>query len=142
MTGGAAVLRLANRLSELAPLRAAVEELVRGTDAPDEEVFEVNVALEEVFCNVVRHGFPEGGEHEIEVSLALADGTLVAVVSDDGVAFDPLGAPAPDLEAPIEERRIGGLGVFLTKSFMDEVSYRREGGRNVLRLARRLPRGR
>jgi anti-sigma regulatory factor (Ser/Thr protein kinase) len=130
------VLRLPNRLSELATLRAAVDAVLRGPGVDEHVLFEVNVALEEIFCNVVEHAYPDGGEHVVDVRLELQRGVFRAVVSDDGVAFDPLAAPEPDVNAPLEERRIGGLGVFLTRKFMDEVSYRREAGRNVLTLSR------
>ena len=62
----------------------------------------------------------------------MADGLVTATVVDDGEAFDPREAPPPDLDAPLEERQAGGLGMHLVRATMDEVDYRREDGRNVL----------
>ena len=132
-------LHLANRLAELGPLRDAVDALLLEEGHPEPVRFEVNVALEEVFTNVVHYAYPDdGGAHEIDVALALEDGVLQASVEDSGVPFDPLGVPPPDLEAPLEERVPGGLGIFLAKQFMDTLEYSREGGRNVLTLTKRL----
>ncbi len=62
----------------------------------------------------------------------------MAEISDDGVAFDPLKVPPPDLTADLESRPIGGLGVHFVKTLMDEVAYRREGDRNVLTMRKRF----
>ena len=57
---------------------------------------------------------------------------VIATVEDDGVPFDPRDAPLPDLDASLDERQAGGLGMHLVRSTMDGIDYRREGGRNVL----------
>ena len=68
-----------------------------------------------------------------------ADGdTAVLTFIDGGVPFDPLTRKAPDVTLSAEEREIGGLGIFLTRKLMDEVRYRREDGRNILTLRKRL----
>ena len=90
------------------------------------------MSLDEIVCNVIRHGFDDDKEHEIHVAVDVADGVVTASVTDDGVAFDPREAPLPNLDAPIEERQPGGLGMHLVRSTMDEVDYRREDDRNIL----------
>ena len=99
------------------------------------------LALEEVFMNVVMHGSPPGTAPTVEVSLGLADGQIAMTVEDDGPPFDPLMLPQPDVEAGIEERRIGGLGVFLVRQLMDTLDYRRVGARNQLRMTQRVESG-
>ena len=102
----------------------------------------VEVALDEVLANVVRHGLEgrEGGSVEIELTLdtGVQPPLCRVVVEDDGPAFDPLSAPEPDTSLGIEDRPIGGLGIALVRRLMDEVQYERRDGRNCLRLARRL----
>ena len=71
-------------------------------------------------------------------SLSVGDGVVMAEISDDGRAFDPLQVPPPDLDADLELRPIGGLGVHFMKTLMDEVAYRREGGRNILTMRKRF----
>ena len=65
---------------------------------------------------------------------------LASVVDDDGRAYNPLEAPRPILEADIEDRPIGGLGVHIVRTVMDELEYRRDGGRNILIMRKRMPR--
>jgi serine/threonine-protein kinase RsbW len=102
----------------------------------------VEVSLDEVLANVVRHGLEGRGELarvELELRLEPGDPPRCEVrVEDDGPEFDPLGAAAPDTSLGVEERPIGGLGIELVKRLMDEVHYERRDGRNRLRLARRL----
>lgn len=102
----------------------------------------VEVSLDEVLANVVRHGLEGRGELarvELELRFEPGDPPRCEVrVEDDGPEFDPLGAAAPDTSLGVEERPIGGLGIELVKRLMDEVHYERRDGRNRLRLARRL----
>jgi anti-sigma regulatory factor (Ser/Thr protein kinase) len=66
---------------------------------------------------------------------------VTVTVEDDGVPFNPLEATEPDLDRPLEERSIGGLGIHLVKNLMDDVEYRREAGRNYLVMRKRVPAG-
>jgi anti-sigma regulatory factor (Ser/Thr protein kinase) len=72
------------------------------------------------------------------LELERADGKLNLSLSDDGPAFDPLALPTPDLDAPLEERPVGGLGVYLVREMMDDVSYSHRGGRNCLSMWKSL----
>ena len=102
----------------------------------------VDVSLDEVLANVVRHGLAGRGEEArvvLEIDFEPGDPPRCVVrVEDDGPAFDPLQAAAPDTSLGLDERPIGGLGIELVRRLMDEVHYERSGGRNRLRLARRL----
>ena len=103
----------------------------------------VDVSLDEVLANVVHHALAgRGGEACVEIVVSLdtdvAPASCELVVSDDGPAFDPLAAEAPDTTLGVEERPIGGLGIALARRLMNDVSYVRRDGRNHLRLQRRL----
>ena len=100
------------------------------------EINQIQIAAEEVLANIISYAYPnEGGS--IEITCDIEEGKrLVIQTVDWGVPFDPLSLPDPDIEAPIEERDIGGLGVFMMRQIMDEVSYKREGERNILTLAK------
>jgi serine/threonine-protein kinase RsbW len=120
----------------LRALAGAVDEFCSSHSVADDVRHDLHVALDEIVNNVVRHAAPR--HPRIEVQLA-ADGTHVEVVIvDDGEPFDLYDAPAPDVTLPIEQRRVGGLGVYLVRQLMDEVEYRRSGGENRLTLRRRL----
>ena len=96
------------------------------------------LALEEIFMNIVMHGSQPGIAPQVEVSLALASDAVTMTVEDDCPQFDPLSLPPPDLTVGLAERPVGGLGVFLVRQMMDAVSYERVGTRNRLRMTRRL----
>jgi anti-sigma regulatory factor (Ser/Thr protein kinase) len=100
-----------------------------------EEMF---LVAEEVLVNTISYSFDDDEAHEIELSLSVEDGSFRMRFSDDGLAYNPLDAPAPDLDAPMAKRKIGGLGVHLVKSLTDRASWAREGGRNVLVLERKV----
>jgi serine/threonine-protein kinase RsbW len=93
--------------------------------------------LEELFTNSVRHGGCAGMENAVHIRLQLHDDGVRVEYSDRGAAFDPLSAPAPDLELPLADRPVGGLGIHLLRQIMRELVYRREDGWN--RLAMRRP---
>ena len=128
-------LKIAPELDQLERITAAIEDLAERDDWPPDLTFKVNLVLDELSVNVVNYG---GGASEIEVSLS-ADANEVRVeIADDGTPFDPLNeAPEPDIDAPLEERPIGGLGVFLVREMMDELHYSRENGKNRLAMVKR-----
>ncbi len=127
-------LTLANRMDEVPRLVELLDSFGTGAGLSDDVVFRLTVSLDEVVTNIVRHGFADEGGHEILLSVAVRDGLVTAVVSDDAPAFDLRAIPPADVEAPIELRPIGGLGVHLVRSLTHELDYRRDADRNILTL--------
>ena len=127
-----------NDLSELTRLSEFLTTFFNRTGLPADLLGDFELALEEVFANVVMHGHPDGGDHEISVSIALEDDVLKLTVDDGGVAFNPLEAPLVDLDLPLQERGIGGLGIHLVKGVMDELEYTRIAGRNRLIMRKKI----
>jgi serine/threonine-protein kinase RsbW len=123
---------MTNELSELPSTVERVEAFCHARNMPGRTVHRFTLALDEALTNVMTHAFTDGGRHEIEVRIEFRDGALTATVSDDGHPFDPLSQPPPDIHTPLEERKIGGLGIHLIRSMMDAVEYRRTNGRNHL----------
>lgn len=99
---------------------------------------DLRIALDEVVTNILKYAYADDGAHEFTIRCELRDGSLETTIEDDGVAFDPLRVPAPDLNAPIETRKVGGLGVHFVKNLMSAVRYERSQGRNRLTLSQRL----
>jgi serine/threonine-protein kinase RsbW len=130
---------VANDISELGRLSNRLTQFWAEHRLSPEMEGEVCLALEEIVVNIMRYGHPEGGKHEILVRLSFEGGLVTVAVEDDGVPFNPLEATEPDLNRPLEERSIGGLGIHLVRNLMDGVDYRREGGRNCLVLRKRVP---
>ena len=124
--------------AQLPLLTQFLREFWSAADLPPAETLTFELALEEIFMNVVMHGSPAGPVARVEVSLALRDGCLTLMIEDDGPSFDPRSLAAPDVTASLEERRVGGLGVYLVRQMMDAVSYQRLGGRNQLSMTKRV----
>ena len=130
-------LTIKSNRDELDRIIAAVEDLGQRENWPPDLVFRVNLVLEEMGLNIMDHGLDDG-LHDIEITLTSDEDVLTIDIMDDGRPFDPLSdAPAPDLDAPIEDRRVGGLGVYLVRNMMDEMTYRREDDKNHLTLVTR-----
>jgi len=132
------VLSIKNDPAETERLTARVTEFGARHALPDRIVSHVNLALDEAITNIVFYAYDDADDHEIGVRISLAQGMLTAEIVDDGRAFDPLQVAAPDLAAPLEERAIGGLGVHLMRHLVDDIQYRRDGGRNHLVFTKRI----
>ena len=127
-------LNLAPKIDELKRLYEAVESLGEQEEWPPSLIFQVNLALEELGINIMNYG--ETAE-EILVILASDEDTITINISDAGKPFNPLTeGPEPDITQELDERPIGGLGVYLVRTLMDELYYRREGNRNHLTLVK------
>ena len=124
---------------ELGRITGAVDDLGHRESWSNDLLFRVHLVLEELVLNIIDYGLDDGNEdHELEVVLTSEDDNLTIEITDDGIPFDPLkDAKIPDTDAPLEDRPIGGLGVHLVRTMMDEVSYRREDGKNHLTLVAR-----
>lgn len=130
---------LRSELSELERLAAAVEDFIARSGLPRDLAFRFNLCLDELVTNIVSHGYGDAGGREIRVRLEIEGQELRAEIEDDAGFFNPLiDAPPPDLNGDLESRRIGGLGVFLVGRMMDRASYRHEGGRNLIQIAKRI----
>ena len=116
---------------------AVVEEIGEQESWPPEVIFRVNLVLEELGLNIITHGHDDEF-HEIEFTVISEPDAITIEISDDGRPFDPLNdVPDPDVNAAIEDRPVGGLGVYLVRTMMDELSYQRIEGRNHLTLVSR-----
>ena len=119
-----------------------VEESASEAGVGKDHVNEILLACQEALANIVSYAYPrDKGEVEIIPSLMLDPRRLVVQISDAGIAFNPLTWPDPDVTIPLEERPLGGLGIFLMRRIMDHVRYRRELNRNVLILEKWLEPG-
>lgn len=123
--------------AELPRIQSAIGEFSREQDWPPDIEFQVDLVLEELVLNVVNHG-SRGGEGEINIELVSDPEAVIIQIIDDGRPFDPLtDAPEPDTESGIEDRAVGGLGIHLVRTMMDDVAYRREENKNHMRLVKR-----
>lgn len=101
----------------------------------------VNVALDELLVNVLSHGRTGRDPCSVTVEVELDQERVTVILTDDGPPFDPFGRDAPDTTLSVEERPIGGLGIHLVGQLMDQVSYQRREGHNVVVLVKQLVNG-
>jgi anti-sigma regulatory factor (Ser/Thr protein kinase) len=132
-----AAFTLANRAEEIAAAVQFARDFGARHGLSSAVIHDLCVAFDESLSNIVKYGYRDDARHEISVRLEIAGAETVAEIADDGVPFDPLSAPPPRLEGGIDERPIGGLGIYLVRQLMDEVSYARRGNHNVLVMKKR-----
>ena len=129
---------LKNEQKEVHRLAELIESFGAAHGWPMKLILDLNLALDEIIRNTINYGYEHDGKHEITVNLGIRDGLVIVDVEDDAKPFDPLSAPKPDINAPVETRAVGGLGVHIVKSLMERVSYRYEDGRNRLRMEKSI----
>lgn len=125
-------IRLKNDPAQISALVAGVEQFGETLGLAPATIAELNLILEELVVNIISYGYDDDAEHEIVVALTRSGGMLHIRIEDDGKPFNPLEAPEPDLDQPMEDRPIGGLGIHLVKNLTSRIEYRREEGKNVL----------
>lgn len=130
-------LVIRNEIDELNRLVVFLEELEEEWELPMALVSSVNLALEEALSNIIFYAFDKGTKNEISIEFKLEGTEMEIVLTDSGKPYDPTQKDDPDINLPAEERPIGGLGVFLIKQIMNEVSYRRIDDKNQLTLVKR-----
>lgn len=124
-------------LDGLTEAMRAAEGFCREADVPGAARANLLTALDEVLANIVHHGLA-GTSGTIELAMDRQDGQVAVRVADTAAPFDPLLMPAPDTSLPLEQRRLGGLGIALVRALTDEVAYERRDGRNHLTLTWRV----
>lgn len=136
---------LTNELRELERLRLFLEDSAESFHFDERTQYRLNLICDELVTNIISYGFGECADTDIRprIEIVLIDNTdrMVVRITDDGIPFNPLNRPGPNVSAGIEERGIGGLGIHFVKTWSDEAIYERQGERNVLRLTinRRKP---
>ncbi len=106
---------------------------------PMKLLMQIDLVVEEIFVNIANYAYGDkNGKVWISCELDSETNMLTIVFEDKGIPFDPLSKDDPDITAPIEERPIGGLGIFITKKLMDEATYKNEKGKNILKLVKKL----
>lgn len=130
-------LAIQNQRAALSDLREGLERFCIDHGVPRKSLVELQVALDEIVSNIIKYAWPEGGTHDISVRITARSREVEVEVVDDGQAFDPRSAPAP--EAPRVGRRIrpGGVGIHMTRQLIDRIDYVRANGRNHIIMKKR-----
>ncbi len=125
---------MANDSADLARVLDEVDAQLAPLPVSPKRKYAVRLALDELLSNVVRYAYDDGARHRIDLKLE-TDAPFHLTIADDGKPFDPTSdAPPPVLDGPVEDRPIGGLGLHILKKMGLRLAYRREAGRNVVRV--------
>jgi len=124
--------------SDLVDIRRFVEETGRDLGLDEASIYALELAVDEACTNVITHAY-DGQGGPLEITIKAVDGWVEVVIRDWGEVFDPDSIPVPDVEAPLEQRPMGGVGLFLMRQVMDRVDFRFSETRgNTLTMAKRL----
>ena len=127
-----------NKLGELAKVEAFVEELGEELGLDMELQMNLNLVLEEMVSNVIYYAYPQDTEADIEL-MAESDGQeITLVLSDQGREFDPTLKEDLDTDVNPADREIGGMGIFIVKNIMNQVTYQRLEGKNLVTMKKKL----
>jgi len=129
-------LSLVNDLREIGAAAERIDSFCATQDLSPQIAYAVNLSVDEILTNTISYGYDDDGEHHIGLTLRVEGGTLVVVIEDDGRAFDSSMERQADVDSALEERSVGGLGLFLVQQMMDDVAYRRTDERNVITLTK------
>ena len=136
--GRSFLFKLPNDIDKLMLLAAEIRQLPEYLQLEEKSRYTLDLALEEMAGNIIRYGYDVPGERVIEIGIVFGAAEVELTLRDDGKPFNPLAAEPPPT-GDIAERDIGGVGVYLVRSMVRSMEYRREDGRNVLTL--RIGRG-
>ena len=124
--------RFYNRLDDLSRVTEDAVRFIEGRGVGDRAVYLANLAIEEMATNILKYGYDDTAVHDIRLRLDIHPTELRLVLEDDGHEFNPLKAPEPNVNRPVEERDPGGLGIHLVRKLVEHMGYERCGGRNRL----------
>lgn len=132
-------LSVKSSTEELSAIRDFIRQNISTTGIPEDKVEKIILAVDEASTNVVKHAYHYAKDKEIRIHLELKPDTCVVTITDFGDSFDPNEIPKPDMKQYLEEKRVGGLGLYLMRTLMDEVQYTSYDGKyNKLVLIKKL----
>lgn len=134
-------LELRNSFSELDTLCQSLQQFGEELGLSSKTLFQICLAMEELVSNIISYGYTDDAVHWIKIAISHEDGILSIRLEDDGIPFDPLKAEEPDCECAIEQRKVGNLGIHLSKKVMDDMVYERCGKKNILTLRKDIKGG-
>ena len=130
-------LKVKADLAEIERVRDFLRQMMHGIINAEEETMKLELALHEIFVNVVMHAYPNGNGN-MTIRVRSDEDTFCIEIRDRGIPFNPEEIPPVDLDKKIQMGTGGGLGIYLFKTLMDEYSYKRDGDDNVLTICKRI----
>jgi len=127
-------IRLKNQVGELEKVAQFIDEICEELGLGMELQMNLNLVMEEMISNVIFYAYPPGKPEDIELTAECNGKQLTFVLSDNGVEFDPTAKEDANTDINPAEREIGGMGIFIVKNIMNQVTYQRLEGKNLLTM--------
>ena len=132
-------LTIAATVESIETVTDFVNEQLEAYDCPMKVVMQIDIAIDELFSNIAHYAYnPETGEATVRVEVVEDPLSVIITFIDNGVPYDPLKQEDPDTTLSIEERQIGGLGIYMVKKTMDDITYEYKDGKNILAIKKHL----
>ena len=132
-------LNIAATVENIEAVTDFVNAQLEALDCPMKAQMQIDIAIDELFGNIAHYAYhPEVGDATVRVEVQEDPLAVIITFIDGGVPYDPLATADPDITLSAEERAIGGLGIFMVKKTMDEITYRYENGSNILSIRKNL----
>ncbi len=127
------------KVENLQDVLAFVDGLLEQYECPMKIQMQVDVAVEEIFVNIAQYAYPnKNGTAKVGIEVTEPSRKLSIIFKDSGIPYDPLAKPDPDISLPVQERQIGGLGIYMAKKVMDDMMYQRIDGQNILTICKNI----
>ena len=132
-------LTIAATVENIETVTDFVNEQLEALDCPIKAQMQIDIAIDELFGNIAHYAYnPQVGSATVRVEVIEEPLSVVITFIDDGVPYDPLQKDDPDITLSAEEREIGGLGIYMVKKSMDEITYEYKDGQNILKIKKNL----
>jgi len=129
-------LQVEAKVEHLARISEFIADALRAFGLDDRKSFELHLAVDEACANIMHYAYSEAGG-TIELSCERRNGAVRVIIKDQGKPFDPTAVPPPDLDADVEARAVGGLGIYFMRRMVDTINYEYRDGQNVLTMVKR-----
>ena len=132
-------LTIAATVENIETVTDFVNEQLEALDCPIKAQMQIDIAIDELFGNIAHYAYnPEIGKATVRVEVVEDPLSVVITFIDNGVPYDPLAKADPDITLSAEEREIGGLGIYMVKKSMDDITYEYKDGQNILKIKKNL----
>lgn len=132
-------MTIAATVENIAAVTDFVNEQLEAFDCPMKAQMQIDIAIDELFGNIAHYAYnPDVGDATVRVEVTEEPLAVIITFIDGGVPYDPLKAVDPDITLSAEERQIGGLGIYMVKKSMDEITYEYKAGKNILSIKKKL----
>ncbi len=127
-------INVPSKVDNLYEVQDFVDSCLSGSSPSPTTLLQLQLVVEEIFINIANYAYRPPGSGDVSISCAVEEDMMKVTLTfvDYGPEFDPLKKPDPDIGAPLDDRDVGGLGIYLVKNHVDGIHYRRDNGKNIL----------